>query len=150
MKLVRWNPSPSRDLTTFHDEVTRLFDEVLSQGAGFGSPNAFVPALDVEETKEAFIVRADLPGMSREDIKVNLSDGMLSISGERRSSREVGDEKSALRRVERLYGAFERRIALETPVRNDKVSATYRDGVLEIQVPKAEEARVHEIEVKGG
>lgn len=150
MKLVRWNPSPSRDLTTFQDEVTRLFDEVFARGGnGYLPSHDFVPALDVEETKESFVVHADLPGMTKDEIKINIADDVLTIRGERKRSREANPADGNLRRVERMYGAFERRVALDAPVQPDGVKAIYRDGVLEIQVPKAAEARVHEIEVQG-
>jgi HSP20 family protein len=151
MKLMRWNPSPSRDLTTFHDEVSRVFDEVFARAnPGYASNDGFTPALDVEETADAFVVSADLPGMSKNDVKVNIVDDVLTIRGERKRAREHGTSESSFRRVERVYGAFERRLVLDAPVRADKIKATYRDGVLEIHVPKADEARVHEIEVQGG
>ena len=151
MKLMRWNPSPSRDLVTFHEELTRLFDDVFARGSNDYAPaSSFVPALDVEETTDAFEVRVDLPGLSKDEVKVSITDGVLSIAGERRRSREHDSDNPNLRRTERIYGAFERRIELDAPVRADKVKATYRDGVLDVHVPKAEGARVHQIEVQGG
>ena len=150
MKLMRWNPSPSRDLTTFQDEVNRLFNDVFAETGNGYTNRGFAPALDVEETKDAFVIRADVPGVNKDDVKVSLADDLLTIRGERKRVREVGDENTQLRRVERAYGSFERRLAFDSPVRADKVKATYRDGVLEVTVPKADEARVHDIEVQGG
>ena len=151
MKLMRGNPSPSRDVATFHDEVSRAFDEVFARsGNGHTPTQQFIPALDVEESAEAFLVRADLPGVSKQDVKVSFADDVLTIRGERKRAAADDSAKSNLRRVERTFGAFERRLALDALVRGDKVKATYRDGVLEVHVPKADEARVHEIEVQGG
>jgi HSP20 family protein len=148
MTLVRWSPIGSaRDLAGVQDEMNRLFDSF------FGSPTprtgwepAFRPALDVEENAEEFIVRVDIPGISQKDVKVSLMGETLTIRGERRN--EIKSKDGNVRRVERTYGAFERSITLDAPVRSDRVKATYRDGVLEVHVPKAEEARVREIEVQ--
>ena len=100
----------------------------------------------VEETAEEFVIRADLPGVSQKDVKVNLMGDTLSIRGERKQESE--NKNGGMHRVERVYGSFERSFRLATPVRGDKVKAQYRDGVLEIRVPKAEEAKVREVEVQ--
>lgn len=149
MTLVRWNPRTGthRELVGIQDEVNRLFDSFFgSEVPRTGWEPAFRPALDVEETTEAFVVRTDLPGISQKDVKVSLMGETLTIRGERKN--EVTGKNGNARRVERLYGAFERSITLDAPVRADGVKATYRDGVLEVTVPKAEEARVREIEVQ--
>ena len=150
MALVRWNPgfSPARDLMNMHDEMNRLFDSLV-QGTNL-APNGgvFTPAIDIEETPEGFILRADLPGVSQKDVRVSLMGDTLTIRGERRLQADHKDGN--FRRTERAYGVFERVFTLGTPVRNDAVKAHYRDGVLEIHVPKAEEARLREIEVQVG
>jgi HSP20 family protein len=148
MSLVRWNPLGSaRELVGMQDEMNRMFDTFFGTPATrTGWEPAFRPALDVEENAEEFIVRVDIPGTSQKDVKVSLMGETLTIRGERKNERTTKDGN--VRRVERSYGAFERSITLDAPVRNDKVTATYRDGVLEIHVPKAEEARVREIEVQ--
>jgi HSP20 family protein len=148
MTLVRWNPIGSaRDLVGVQDEMNRIFDTFFGTPATrTGWEPTFRPALDVEENAEEFIVRVDIPGMNQKDVKVSLMGETLTIRGERKNERTTKDGN--VRRVERSYGAFERSITLDAPVRNDKVTATYRDGVLEIHVPKAEEARVREIEVQ--
>lgn len=152
MTLVRWSPlplSPARELQSFHEEVNRLFDSFFGRGALRGDlPGLFSPAVDIEETADAFVVRADLPGMSQKDVKVSLMGDTLTIRGERKHEGERKDGN--MHRVERVYGAFERSFTLGAPVRNDKVKATFRDGALEIHVPKAEEARLLEIEVQVG
>lgn len=148
MTLVRWNPIGSaRDLVGIQDEMNRVFDSFFGAPATrTGWEPAFRPALDVEENAEEFVVRVDIPGMSQKDVKVSLMGETLTIRGERRNEQATKDGN--VRRVERSYGAFERSITLDAPVRSDKVKATYRDGVLEVHVPKAEEARVREIEVQ--
>ena len=147
--LIRWNATPTRELLGFRDDVDRLFDSLLSapaHGNGRQWLSTFVPALDVEETKDAFIVHMDLPGVSQNDVKVSLLGDVLTIRGERKQSEERKDRN--VHRVERRYGTFERSITLGVSVRGDQVKANVRDGVLEIQIPKAEEARVREIDVQ--
>jgi HSP20 family protein len=152
MTLIRWSPTrvtPLRDLTNFQEEVQRLFDGVFARGALQGDLNAiFTPAVDIEETPEEFIVRADLPGVAQKDVKVSLMGDTLTIRGERRQESSV--KQGSHHRLERVHGSFERSFTLGTPVRSDAVKAQYRDGVLEVRVPKAEEARMRQIEVQIG
>jgi len=144
--LIRWSTNPARDLLGIRDEVDRLFDGMFqSRSNGNGTFNAMIaPPVDLEETREEFIVRADLPGVSQKDVKVSLLGDVLTIRGERKQE----NQDRNLHRVERRYGSFERSFSLGVPVRADQVKASYRDGVLEIHVPKAEEAKVREIEVQ--
>ena len=128
------------------DEVNRLFDGVLGWPQNGELQTLFAPPVDVEESAEEFIVRLDLPGVSQKDVKVSLLGDTLTIRGERKS--ETNCKDGSLHRSERAYGQFERSFTLGTPVRNDQVKATYKDGVLEVRVPKAEEARKREIEVQ--
>lgn len=143
MALIRWNPA--RDL--FRDDMTRLLDEFfVRRPFDVEGSTVWQPAVDIEETPEAYTVRAELPGMKLEDIKITLSEGQLVIRGEKR--REEEKTGSTFHRVERAYGTFERAFALGHAVKTDKIEATYRDGVLEVQVPKAEEAKAREIPIK--
>lgn len=150
MTLIRWNPSrlaPLRDLSTVQDEVNRLFDNFFTHGPLRGDLNAtFTPPVDIEETPEAFVIRADLPGVNQKDVKVSLTGDTLTIRGERKQ--EHTTQNGSHHRVERVSGSFERSFVLGAPVRNDQVKAQVKDGVLEVRVPKAEEARVREIEVQ--
>lgn len=150
MTLIRWNPapvSPLRDLTTVQDEVNRLFDSFFTRGATRGDLSAvFTPAVDIEETPEAFVVRMDLPGVSQKDVKVSLTGDTLTIRGERKQENKT--QNGSHHRLERVFGSFERSFVLAVPVRNDQVKAQVKDGVLEVRVPKAEEARLREIEVQ--
>lgn len=149
MTLIRWTPNRNRSLTSFHDEMDRLVDTFFNNRplATFDA-ESFAPPVDIEETPEAFVLRADLPGMSQKDVKVSLTGDQLTLRGERR--RENEKREGAVHRTERVYGAFERTFTLTSPVKGEQVKATYRDGVLEVRVPKAEEARVREIEVQVG
>lgn len=153
MAITRWSPTwgiptRSRDLVGIQDEVNRLFDSFFGRYTAADAPPIFAPAVDVEEVGEEFIVRADLPGVSPKDVKVFLMGDTLTIRGERKQ--EAAHNDSNLHRVERVQGTFERSFTLGVPVRNDKVRATFRDGVLEVHIPKAEEAKLKEIEVQVG
>ena len=146
MTLIRWTPQqPNLDLTRMGREVDNLFGQFWPEFAqGVSKPLA--PAVDIEEGPEDFVFRADLPGFKLEDVKVRFHGDTLSISGERRLNGEAS--KDTLHRRERVAGTFERSFTLTAPVRSSEVKATYKDGVLEIRVPKAEEARAREIEVQ--
>jgi HSP20 family protein len=123
-------------LSSLQDELDRLFESPLTDWA---------PALDVYEDKDNFVVQMELPGLKREDINVTLQDGVLVISGERRT--EEKRNEGEIRRQERFYGKFQRTLSLPTPVAADKVKAQYKDGVLMVTVPKAEEAKPRKIDV---
>ena len=146
MSLMRWSPGVHRDLVRVHDEMDRLFDQFLSGTSLRADVKSFAPAVDVEERPEEFVLSVDLPGVSPKDVKVSFMGDTLTIRGERRQSSPAKDGN--VHRSERVYGVFERSFLLGAPVRGDKVQASYRDGVLEIRVPKAEEARLREIEIQ--
>jgi HSP20 family protein len=152
MTLIRWRPTsvtPLRDLTSIHDEVDRLLDGFLGRGSlrsDLGT--VFTPPVDIEETPEEFVIRADVPGIPQKDVKVSLLGDTLTIRGERNQERASQDKNH--HRLERVSGTFERSFSLGAPVRADAVKAQVRDGVLEVRVPKAEEARMRQIEVQVG
>ena len=152
MSITRWSPAfglatHPRDVVGIQDEVNRLFDSFFGRSPARSDGDAFfAPAVDIEEVGDEFVIRADLPGVSQKDVKVSLMGDTLTIRGERKS--EGTREGGSLHRVERVHGVFERSFTLGTPVRNDKVRALYKDGVLEVHVPKAEEAKLKEIEVQ--
>ena len=145
MKLIRWNPTfpgTRRELPVL-DEFDRLFDGFMTRGL---AEAAFTPAIDIDEGADDFTVLVDLPGVSQKDVKVSLMGDTLTIRGERKRG-EVHKDRNA-HRIERTYGAFERIFTFGTPVKNEGIHARYRDGVLEVVVPKAEEAKVREIEIQ--
>src|SRR4029077_3493643 len=107
---------------------------------------ALSPAVDVEETSDAYVFRADLPGVSSKDVKVTVHNDTITLRGERKREEKKSD--GSLHRVERGFGLFERSFTLSLPVRADQVKASYKDGVLEVHVPKADEAKPRDIEVQ--
>jgi HSP20 family protein len=133
-------------LSTLREEIDRLFESPLAELArGSQILSGWTPALDLFEDKDNFVVKAELPGMKREDIEVSLHEGSLSISGERKT--EEKRQEADVYRTERFFGRFQRTVALPTPVAGDKVKASYKDGVLTITLPKTEEAKPKQIEV---
>lgn len=148
MTLIRWNPGRAQDLATFQDDMNRLFDGFFSRAPLRSDTAWFAPPVDIEETAEEFVLRADLPGVSQKDVKVSLMGDTLTIRGERKHAN--ASNGGNVHRTERIHGVFERTFTLGAPVRNDQVKAQYRDGVLEIRVPKAEEAKLREVEVQVG
>jgi HSP20 family protein len=141
MKLIQYQrpglvwPAFGR-LSNLQDELDRLFESPLT---------GWAPALYVREDKDNYVVRAELPGLKREDIDVSLQDGALVISGERQD--EKVEEGVEVHRQERFYGKFQRALTLPEPVAADKVKADYKDGVLTITLPKTEEAKPKKIDV---
>ena len=154
MSLVRWQPrfgvrrwTSHHDLADVHSDMSRLFDWAFG---GRGNVSAFTsssaPAVDVYEDDDAFHVRVDLPGMKRDEIDITLDNNTLTISGEKKNESETKNEN--VYRAERYYGKFFRSIDLPTAVNADKIDAKYKDGVLEIAVPKSEEARPKQIKIE--
>src|SRR5690349_9237765 len=131
MSLTRWNPRRDTELASLLDG---FFAPVPLRSA------SLTPAVDVEETPEGYVFRADLPGIEPKDTKITVHGDTLTLRGERKH--ETEKKEGSLHRIERSYGLFERSFTLGMPVRADQVKATYRNGVLEIRVPKAEEARL--------
>lgn len=160
MALERWRPfsrfralermDPFHDLADIQSEMNRLFD------AFFGRPGRTVglldrvwaPVVDVYETADELVVTTELPGAKEKDVHVSIVGDVLTIKGERKQDREVKEEH--YHRMERFYGSFERHIPLPIPVEADKVKARFRDGVLEIRLPKAEEIKPKEIKIEVG
>ncbi len=133
-------------LTDLRDEIDRLFEAPLSELArGSQLLSGWTPALDMYEDKDNVYVRAELPGMKKEEIDLSLHGGTLSISGERKSEEKFKDAE--VYRAERFFGRFQRTVTLPTPVAADKVKAQYKDGILTVTLPKAEEAKPKHIDV---
>jgi HSP20 family protein len=152
MKLIRrqnsdlWNWSPVEQLSTLREEINRLFDspfgELTNRMELF---NGWTPALDLYEDKDNLILKAELPGMRREEINISVHDGTLTLSGERRY--EEKNQDSEPYRSERFFGRFHRTLALPKPVQSDKAKANYREGILTVVLPKTEDAKPKQIEV---
>jgi HSP20 family protein len=155
MNLTRWQrpelsvwPGFGR-LSNLREEIDRLFDAPLAELARTSSLlSGWTPALDLHEDKDTVVVKVEVPGMKKEDIEVSLHDGTLSISGERKSDQSF--ETAEVYRAERFFGRFQRTIALPAAVAADQIKAQYKDGVLTITLPKAEEAKPKQINVQVG
>jgi HSP20 family protein len=133
-------------LSGLRDEIDRLFDVPLRELTRTSQLlSGWNVALDVYEDADNVYVKAEVPGMKKEDINLSLHDGSLSISGERKS--ETSHEGTETLRTERYYGRFQRTVTLPTPVAVDKVKAQYKDGILTVTLPKAEEAKPKHIDV---
>lgn len=130
---------------SLRDEMERYFSEFWNGEPGWvGMP---APALDLSETDKTVEVRLDIPGMKAKDLSINLSQNVLTVSGERSEEKEEKGKKYL--RVERKSGAFSRSFTLPCPVEEDEVAAEYKDGVLTITLPKTEKAKTRRIDVKG-
>lgn len=129
-----------------------LLDQIASRGFGFGQENGeqtvadWVPAIDILEEKERFLLRADLPGVSAEDIDISMDKGLLTISGERRE--EKSEQAEGLHRVERATGKFYRRFSLPETVNSDGISAKSVNGILEVSIPKQPQVQARRITVE--
>jgi len=143
MELVRFEPFAR--VGNFRSLISDLFEENLERTAERPNARQWHPAVDVLESKDAYLIRAELPGMKREDIKVEVKDGKLVLSGETKS--EKAADGVEYRHVERVAAKFWRSFSLPETAKPDGVEATYKDGVLEIRVPKAEEIKPRQIEI---
>ena len=133
-------------LSNLRDELDRLFESPWAELAGTSQLlSGWTPALDVYEEKDNYVVKAELPGMKKEDIEVSMHGESLSISGERKS--EMKEEEGEICRAERYFGRFQRTVTLPAAVAADEVKAQYKDGILTITLPKTEEAKPKQIDV---
>lgn len=146
---------PSMDLTRWERDMDRMMEDFFGRRvrpwwpeSSFrtGELDIGTPAVDVFEEKDDIVVKAEIPGMDKENIEVNLTDHILTIKGEKRKEEEVKEENYY--RSERSYGAFLRSVELPKEVHGDKVKASFKNGVLEVRMPKTEEAKAKEIKVK--
>jgi HSP20 family protein len=150
MALIRWEPA--RELQTMQNEMNRLF------GSFFDSPTPrngvrtslrrWIPAMDIVETDDHYVLRADLPGLSEKDVNIELDDNVLTISGQRSTEHE--QTKNGYRRVERSYGSFSRAVALPEGVDADGIEAHFDKGVLEVTVAKPEQVKPRKVEITVG
>lgn len=141
-----WNRSPFEAVSRLQEEVQRLFEGPLLGGESRTQFfNVWAPALDVFEDRDNLIVNLEVPGMKREDFEIALHNGVLSVSGERRF--EEKRQKASGYRTERFEGRFQRSVSLPKAVQSDKVKAAYKDGILTITLPLADEARPKQIVV---
>src|SRR5436190_15332746 len=143
MTLVRWDPA--REVDTLHSEVNRIFDTFFGGRPANGGQRRWVPAMDLTETDDHLVLRADLPGLDKDDVKIEVTDGVLTISGERKAEQE--ERTDGFYRVERAFGAFSRSMSLPEHVDAEKVTANFDKGVLEVRIPKPEEREPHRVQI---
>ena len=149
MALMRYQPaSRFGGLSQLHNEINRLFD-TMGGYDGEGTPASdWIPAVDVIEEDQRYVVHADVPGVDPENIEITLENSVLTIRGHREAVKE--EEQKGFRRVERSYGTFFRRFTLPDTADAEKISAESRNGVLEVVIPKQEKIQPRRISVKGG
>jgi HSP20 family protein len=147
MALIRWEPvrPPARELRTIHRDLNRLFGTVFDSQAG-GALRRWVPAMDLAEEGDRFVLRADLPGVREQDVKVELHENVLTVSGERRAEREERGE--GYHRVERASGSFSRSLVLPDGVDPQGIRARIEHGVLEVSVPKPAQPSPHRVSIE--
>lgn len=142
-----WTRYGFNRLTSLQDEISRLFESSFTNGEGSDVFNTWAPALDVYEDSDSLIVRAEIPGMKKENIEISFKENVLTISGERHPEKRAEGSQPA--REERFFGRFTRSISLKKQVNLTSVKAAYNDGILTVTLPKAEEAKPRQIEVQG-
>jgi HSP20 family protein len=155
MAVERWRPfgaaadrwEPFRNVTDIQGEMNRLFDTFFGRpvAAQTTASRVWAPVVDMYETKDDVVIAVELPGVREKEVNVSITGDLLTIRGERKFDQELNHE--SYHRLERVYGKFERHVQLPMPVQADKVRATYREGVLEIKLPKAEEVKPKEIKI---
>ena len=146
MSVVRWDPF--RNITTLQDRINRLFEDAFPRAAGEDedlSLSAWRPAVDIFETASGVAILVDLPGVNKEDVSVEVKENILTIKGERMATEAVDDSKYYRR--ERTCGNFQRSFALRGAVAPDTIKASFRNGVLKIELPKPEEEKPRQVSV---
>jgi HSP20 family protein len=148
MTIARWEPL--RDLNSLQSDMNRLFNTVFDapSGSSGSALRRWIPPMDLVEAPDHFVPRADLPGMSEEDVQIEFEDGTLTVSGERKAEHDEREE--GFHRVERSFGAFSRSLTLPKGVDADTVSARFDRGVLEIHIPKPEQRKPRRINIASG
>jgi HSP20 family protein len=149
MAIVRWEPL--RELASIQNEMNRLFGTVFdppATGGNGGTLRRWMPAMDLVETEDHFVLRADLPGLSESDVNIEVEDNVLTVSGERKTEHEA--TKEGYHRVERAFGSFSRSLTLPEGVDAEAVVARFDRGVLEITIPKPEQRKPRKISIGVG
>jgi HSP20 family protein len=146
MALIRWEPT--REVASLQGEVNRLFNSFFDTPSEGSVLRRWVPAMDLIEDGDSFVLKADLPGVKESDIKVGVEDGVLTVSGERKSEHE--DRKKGYVRVERSFGAFSRSVTLPEGIEFEQIAAAFDNGVLEVRIPKPAQRKAHTVEIGVG
>ena len=145
MALVRWDPI--RELDSLQGDMNRLFDRFF-EGRGTNGGRRWIPAMDLLETEDHLVLRGDLPGLTEEDVDIEIKDNVLTVSGERKAESE--EKSEGFYRVERSFGSFSRSLTLPQGVSAEKVDAKFDNGVLEVRIPKPEESKPTRVQIGKG
>ena len=146
MTLVRWDPF--RNVATLQDRINRMFDEAFLRSKELDeevSLASWKPTVDIYDTDDALILKVELPGVDKEKVTVDVKDNLLTLKGERAIDKEIKEENYYRR--ERSFGSFYRSFTLPTTVNPEDIKATYKDGILTVEVPKAEEKKPKQITI---
>jgi HSP20 family protein len=148
MALIRWEPV--RELNTLQNEMNRLFNTMFDAQLPNGGTGGrrWLPAMDLAETEDEFVLRADLPGISEQDVNIELEDNVLTVSGERKGEHE--EKREGVHRVERAYGSFSRSLTLPEGVNPESIKASFDKGVLTVHIPKPEERKPRKVAISVG
>ena len=146
MAIVRWDPS--REVDSLQSEMNRLFDTFFGGRPATGGMRRWVPPMDLVETDDHLVLKADLPGLDSDDVDIEVKDGVLTVSGERKTEHE--ERADGFYRVERSFGSFSRSMSLPQQVDAEQISASFDKGVLEVRIPKPEERKPHRVEIGAG
>jgi HSP20 family protein len=146
MALVRWDPI--RELDSLQTDMNRLFDRFFEGRVGNGTSRRWIPAMDLLETEDHLVLRGDMPGMTEDDVNIEIKDNVLTVSGERKAQHE--DQGEGYHRVERAFGSFSRSLTLPHGVDAEQVEANFDNGVLEVQIPKPAEAKPTRVQIGKG
>jgi HSP20 family protein len=144
MSMIRWEPFD--EMMSIRESMDRLFEDFFSRRPRQAGPLVWQPAVEISETETEIIVKAELPGIDPKNVEVNVTGDVLTIKGEAKAEQE--DKRRNYYRRELRYGSFQRMIALPIEVKGDETKATFRHGILEIKVPKAERVRPKAVKVE--
>jgi HSP20 family protein len=147
MRIInRWEPS--RGATTLQEQINRVFADMLERAGEESNLTPWAPAVDIFETENELVVKADLPDVNPQDLDIRVENNILTIRGERKFENKVNEENYL--RVERAYGSFSRSFSMANSVKSDAIRADYQNGVLTLSIPKREEAKPTQIKVNVG
>ncbi|HEX8715286.1 MAG TPA: Hsp20/alpha crystallin family protein [Solirubrobacteraceae bacterium] len=150
MAVIRWEPA--REISSLQQEVNRLFgtffDTQAGAGDGVSGARRWIPAMDLVEEGDQYVLRADLPGVREDDVKVELDDDVLTISGDRKSEHE--ERRGGYRRIERSSGSFSRSLTVPEGIDPERIDARFENGVLEVRVPKPEQRKPRRVAISVG
>jgi HSP20 family protein len=141
--IARWDPF--RNVSTLQEQVNRIFDATFPGRAAESTLTAWAPAVDIYETENELVLKADLPDINEKDLDVRIENNMLTIRGERKFEEKVNEDNFL--RIERTYGSFNRSFSLPNTVNGEAISAEYKNGVLTVQLPKRAESKPKQVKV---